>query len=1062
MRDENRICLTEAQFPRSLGNNGMENNAAKPADLGVVIVGSTFDVFLSHNSKDKAAVRELKQRLSHASLRVWLDEDELRPGIPWQELLEAGIRDSRSVAVLVGFDGLGPWEDEEMQAALRLAVKDKRPVIPLLLPGAPAQPELPLFLGNRTWVDLRSGYSAGALNNLIWGITGQKPGQSTSSELQPTIPVPQVASPLPKALDGLLEVGSKFFADADLRNQSTRYKSILEEECSRMQILGMEQPVPLDDIYTEVRIVNRVKARMFKTLEELHAEAREAIERRGLATIQKAVREELEQAVKGTRLHARITEIELSFDKLMADLNLAQAKEALDLELEHPQFLTPADSIAWISQAYDQASQACTDVEQGLNTLKETFGRTLNELKSDERANEEPGSDTAAIRDQTKLEYEQERHKLEAKREASLASLAPLEHAYRSIIEKYERNGAELIAKKRKKLQDARQEENARDLSPEESQAILDGFANALANKIEEETRRKLTETIFNDFGHAPTHDGEPVLASEALKGRSKSLVLGQPGAGKTTLLKHIALSYLRSTADDARLPILITLRALDASREAQIFDYILRLFESCGFTNAAAFVERILQSKHECVLLFDGLDEVAVEKQADIVHQIVGFCKRFPRNEFVVSCRTANYRGQLEGFSEFEVAEFGSEQVATFVRGWFKDNANRAKDFLVEIRHHSGLQELTATPLLLALLCIGYRRNQRFPDQKALVYLASVDALIVDWDSSKQIKRHSFVQKFDPESKKHLLSKFACDTFCEESLFFTHDEVIERFESYTDVYPIPRKSGDGILTEFVENHGLLVERAKGIYSFSHLTIQEFLSALHLSRSQPTSVLERLAEAAWHDGRWKEVVVFLGGLLPRSDLFLVCLRNRMKRDLASSRIRDFLLGESLPEPGETYLTSERAQSDPQGWRAWISWRMFLYRLQSASPDSVVADRALVMELSTQAGNLGVETSIARAMRLGQGMRHDLVVDRPLNMAVSASIAELPPVSQASLVGEREIIGKFILTAAMIAEILASGARCSPDLRRDLLLDLSRASHAAWPYPVLSKLNKLGA
>lgn len=134
-----------------------------------------FDVFLSHNSLDKPALRELKQRLSAYGLSCWLDEDELQPGIPWQWPLEEGIRDSSSVAVLVCSDGLGPWEDEEMQAALRLAVKDKRPVIPVLMPGAPSKPKIPMFLGNRTWVDLRAGLGKEGLDRLVWGITGKKP-----------------------------------------------------------------------------------------------------------------------------------------------------------------------------------------------------------------------------------------------------------------------------------------------------------------------------------------------------------------------------------------------------------------------------------------------------------------------------------------------------------------------------------------------------------------------------------------------------------------------------------------------------------------------------------------------------------------------------------------------------------------------------------------------------------------------------------------------------------------------------------------------------------------------
>jgi len=133
-----------------------------------------YDVFLSYNSKDKQEVRELKRRLSAEGLTAWLDEDELQPGVPWQRLLEAGIRASKSVAVLVGKDGLGPWENEEMQAALILATTNQRPVIPVLLPGAHLQSKLPMFLENRTWVNLGTDSIDDGVARLIWGITGSR------------------------------------------------------------------------------------------------------------------------------------------------------------------------------------------------------------------------------------------------------------------------------------------------------------------------------------------------------------------------------------------------------------------------------------------------------------------------------------------------------------------------------------------------------------------------------------------------------------------------------------------------------------------------------------------------------------------------------------------------------------------------------------------------------------------------------------------------------------------------------------------------------------------------
>lgn len=148
-----------------------------PARAHAAAVSATepFDVFLSHNSQDKPPVMELAAALRERGLRVWLDEWELVPGRPWQEAIEEAITSVRSAAVLVGSDGLGPWEEPEMRACLDQCVKRKMPVIPVLLPGAPEQPKLPLFLTQFTWVDLRVGFTEPGLRRLEWGITGLKP-----------------------------------------------------------------------------------------------------------------------------------------------------------------------------------------------------------------------------------------------------------------------------------------------------------------------------------------------------------------------------------------------------------------------------------------------------------------------------------------------------------------------------------------------------------------------------------------------------------------------------------------------------------------------------------------------------------------------------------------------------------------------------------------------------------------------------------------------------------------------------------------------------------------------
>lgn len=52
----------------------------------------TYDVFLSHSSKDKDTVREIAERLQADGLRVWFDEWEIRPGGNIPVALERGLK----------------------------------------------------------------------------------------------------------------------------------------------------------------------------------------------------------------------------------------------------------------------------------------------------------------------------------------------------------------------------------------------------------------------------------------------------------------------------------------------------------------------------------------------------------------------------------------------------------------------------------------------------------------------------------------------------------------------------------------------------------------------------------------------------------------------------------------------------------------------------------------------------------------------------------------------------------------------------------------------------------
>src|SRR6185436_3497593 len=137
------------------------NGAAQETESSALIPDRVdFDVFLSHKSADKPAVEELAHRLEREGIRCWLDKWNLVPGEPWQEAIEDALGRCATCAVFLGASGIGPWENEEMRAALERRVSEGRTsggrprfrVIPVVLPGAPIDVEIPTFLRRLTWV----------------------------------------------------------------------------------------------------------------------------------------------------------------------------------------------------------------------------------------------------------------------------------------------------------------------------------------------------------------------------------------------------------------------------------------------------------------------------------------------------------------------------------------------------------------------------------------------------------------------------------------------------------------------------------------------------------------------------------------------------------------------------------------------------------------------------------------------------------------------------------------------------------------------------------------------
>jgi len=135
------------------------------------------DVFLCHNSADKALIEPLRLRLEGLGIHAWLDARSLRRDQHQQPQIEAAMEALPCIAMFFGPSGIGQWQELEMRVASTLYAKRKRGVLVVLLPGAPDDPKVPLFHADLPRIDLRQWKSPGepGLNELVAGIFGLAP-----------------------------------------------------------------------------------------------------------------------------------------------------------------------------------------------------------------------------------------------------------------------------------------------------------------------------------------------------------------------------------------------------------------------------------------------------------------------------------------------------------------------------------------------------------------------------------------------------------------------------------------------------------------------------------------------------------------------------------------------------------------------------------------------------------------------------------------------------------------------------------------------------------------------
>ncbi len=341
-------------------------------------------------------------------------------------------------------------------------------------------------------------------------------------------------------------------------------------------------------------------------------------------------------------------------------------------------------------------------------------------------------------------------------------------------------------------------------------------------------------------------------LISDIRDGK-RVVVRGNGGSGKTLFLKRLWLDVFHEPK--GKIPVLIELRKFNQFSDIDIMSLIRHTLSTNKSISEDLFKE--MAADGYFFLVFDGFDEIAVERRDRVEAQILEFERLYRKCNVIVSSRpNENFVG-WQVFDTYDVVPFKRQQTLDLIsKAPLDPGLIKRFSKLITDKFFNKYEEFLSSPLLALMMLVTFKRKGDISDISDNIvefYDNAFHALYSEHDAIKEQFRRPHCLKIN--DFRLVFSTFCMFSYYKEKFDFKEAEIREYVQKSIDHVNLTKDpkdkikcSVDDFLHEVLDAVNLM--RKDGmLFCFIHRSFQEYFTAywlIYIDSTRTEALLKEL------------------------------------------------------------------------------------------------------------------------------------------------------------------------------------------------------------------------